>query len=494
MRKRGNDNMLNHLNNHFNETTTLNGAKAFKSTQSAVLDLFSQGGAMRSRSDNDIVQLFSKAYAENATLAMRTLFYLRDITQGQGERRFFRLALEHLALHNKESLIKNLHLIPMFGRWDDMWALLDTSVKANVVHMVKNQLVSDKNAEHPSLLAKWMPSENASSYKTKKYAKIFRQALNGTPKQYRKLLSGLRAKLNLVETKLTEGRYQDIAYDKLPSKAGMIYRGAFFRNDEVRYKSFLDSLSKGEVKVNAGTLYPNDIVGKIFGGGWGRVRNVSEQEIKLFEGQWQNLPNFIGEKTENSLVMADVSGSMMGTPMNVSVALAMYIAERNKGIYKDHFMTFTDTPSIVKIQGSNIVDKVRNITARVGYSTNIQKALQTILDVAVKNNLSNDEVVKKLYIISDMQFDSYEIKGTSVHIFEEMKKEFNRKGYDFPNIVFWNVNAYGNTPMTMNAQGVQLVSGYSPSILTQLLNNDGKTPYDFMLDVINSDRYLEITA
>lgn len=344
-----------------------------------------------------------------------------------------------------------------------------------------------------SLIGKWLPSLNASSYKTKKYAKIIQESLGISPKRYRKMLSALRKEISLVETKITEKNYEAIDYSKLPSKAGMKYRQAFYRNDEVRYQSFLDSLSKGESKVNAGTLYPNDIVGKIFNGGWG-VRSLPQQEVKLLEGQWQNLPNFIGEKSENSLVMADVSESMYGTPMNVSVALAMYIAERNKGIYKDHFLTFTDKPSMVKIQGTNIVDKVKNITSRVGYNTNIQKAFQTILDVAVKNQLSNDEVIKKLYIISDMQFDDYSIKGTSVHIFEEMRKRFNQAGYDFPNIVFWNVNSYGNTPMTMNNQGVQLVSGFSPSILTQLLNADGKTPYDFMLEVINSERYSEVTV
>ena len=491
--------MLNELNNHFNETTTENGALAYKTTQSAVLDLFSQGGAMRNRSDSDIVSLFSKAYAENAELAMKTLFYLRDIREGQGERKFFRLSLQHLAVHNKESLVKNLHLIPAFGRWDDLWVLLETPVKADVVSMVKAQLLADKKAENPSLLAKWMPSENASSMKTKKYGAILRKGLGGTPKEYRKLLSKLRAKLNLVESKLTEGRYADIAYDKLPSRAGMIYRGAFFRNDEERYTAFLDSLSKGEVKVNAGTLYPNDIVGKIMrSSGWG---GTSPSDVKLFEGQWSNLPKFIGDNKEESIVMADVSGSMSGVPMEVSIALAMYIAERNEGAYKDHFMTFSSKPQLVKIQGSNIVEKVNNIRrAEWGMNTDIEKALQTLLNVAVKNNLPNEEVIKKIYIISDMQFDEatstgswYDLKPRE-NIFGNMKEKFEANGYDFPNIVFWNVRAVENTPMTMNNDGVQLVSGYSPSIMTQLLNADGKTPYDFMLDVIMADRYKEVVA
>lgn len=485
--------MLNHLTNHFNETTTANGAFAYKSTKSSVLDLFSQGGAMRTNSDSDIIQLFSKAFAEDATLALKTLFYLRDVKQGQGERKFFRLAIKHLALNNKASLAKNLHLIPEFGRWDDLWVLLDTDLKSDVALLVGKQLKEDKKAENPSLLAKWMPSENTSSEQTKAYAKILRESFGTTPKKYRKLLSALRAKINLVETKLTNKEYDTIDYSKLPSKAGMQYRTAFFRNDETRYKEFLDSLEKGEVTVNAGTLYPNDIVGKIMGNGWS-VPHVSPQDTQLFEGQWKNLPNFIGEKSENSLVMADVSGSMSGIPMNVSIALAMYIAERNKGAYHNHFMTFSGHPELVKIQGSNIVEKVRNISnANWDMNTNIELALKTILKVAVSNNLSNDELVKKLYIISDMQFDKC-VRGASINIFKNLESEFNSFGYDLPNIVFWNVNASGNTPMTMDSNGVQLVSGYSPSILTQLLNSDGKTPYEFMLDVIESDRYKEVTA
>src|SRR5690606_10245032 len=132
--------------------------------------------------------------------------------------------------------------------------------------------------------------------------------------------------------------------------------------DLERYQAFLDSLEKGEVKVNAGTLYPNDIVEKIMGHSWYGRSNHSAQEIQLFEGQWKNLPDFIGENKENSIVMADVSGSMYGQPINVAISLAMYIAERNKGLYKDHFMTFSASPQLVEIQGSNIVEKVRNIS------------------------------------------------------------------------------------------------------------------------------------
>lgn len=485
--------MLKQLANHLNETATTNGAVAYRSTQSAVLDLFSQGGAMRERSDADIVSLFSKAFAEDPALAMKTLFYLRDIRQGQGERKFFRLALKHLAKHHPASLEKNLHLIPEFGRWDDLWVLLDTGVKKSVIQLVSYQLKLDKHNDTPSLLGKWMPSANTSSHVTKGYARILIQAFGTSPKKYRQLLTELRKRIAIVETKMTEGRYEDIAYDKLPSKAGMQYRGAFFRNDEERYRAFLNSLSAGEVKVNSGTLYPNDIVGKILDSSDYYSRPVmSPEDIQLFEGQWQNLPNFIGDNKEESIVMADVSGSMYGTPLNVSIALAMYIAERNEGGFHNHFMTFSNKPQLVKIEGADIVEKVANIEkAEWGMNTNIEKALKTLLVVALENGISKEDMVKKIYIISDMQFDQA-IRGGN--IFGNMANEYAEAGYALPNVVFWNVNAYGNSPMTMNEHGVQLVSGFSPSILAQLLNSDGKTPYEFMLDVIDSPRYQEVTA
>lgn len=250
--------MLNHLQNEFNNSQTANGAFAYASTKSEVLDLFALGGAFRSRNDQDVVQLFSKAFGENPLLAMKTLFYLRDVTEGQGERRFFRVAIKHLALHSKNVLNKNLHLIPHFGRWDDLLPLLETSLKGEVSSLIANQLKADFKSDSPSLLAKWMPSENASSFKTQRYAKILRKDLGLSSREYRKMLSSLRAKLNILETKLSEKNYSEINYSKIPSKAGLIYRGAFFRNDEENYKSFLDSLTKGEVKINAKTLYPYD--------------------------------------------------------------------------------------------------------------------------------------------------------------------------------------------------------------------------------------------
>jgi hypothetical protein len=483
--------MLNHLKNSFNETTTENGAFAYKSTKSDVLDLFSQGGAYRNRTDREVVQLFSKAFAENPLLAMKTLFYLRDVKGGQGERRFFRLALQHLAINNPEAVRNNLHLISEFGRWDDLWVLLDNQhLRNDIANLVKRQLIKDKKSENPSLLAKWMPSENASSKTTKKYARILREHYGVEPKQYRKLLSELRSRIGLVETKLTEKNYSAIEYDKLPSKAGMIYRGAFFRNDQDRYQDFLDALSNGTKKVNSSTLYPYEITSKAMNS-WGLGHN----DVQLLDGQWRNLPDYIGEREENSIAVVDVSGSMTGRPMEVAISIGLYLAERNKGALHNHFFTFSERPQLVTVKGTNIVEKVQNMRrADWGYSTNVASVFEKLLQVAVQNNVAKEEMIDKLYIISDMQFNQADGR-VNVHLFKALERQYAKHGYKLPQLVFWNVDArVDNTPFTMNDFGVQIVSGFSPSIFTTLMSGEVTTPYDLMLEVINSERYAEVTV
>lgn len=340
-----------------------------------------------------------------------------------------------------------------------------------------------------SLLGKWLPSENTSSPQTRKYARIMKKGLKMSSKQYRQTLSKLRKHINIVETHISEKNYEAINYSKLPSIAGMKYRSAFYRNDEERYLEFIDGLSKGTITVNAKTLYPHDIVSKIRNNRY----HIDAHEIQLFESQWNALPNFIEGEYENSMVMADVSGSMSGIPMDVSIALAMYIAERNTGVYHNHFMTFSNKPTLQEIKGKDIVDKVNNLeSANWDMNTDLEKSLLILLDVAKKNNVSVDDFIKKLYIISDMQFDRCVVGSDKVTLFDSVKEQYELAGYPMPEIVFWNVNAYANVPVSLNEHGVKLVSGYSPSILKNLLNNSSQTPYEFMEEVLMSERYVEI--
>ena len=474
--------MLKELKAEFNKTVTENGDKAYKSTESGLLDFFSSAGAMRASSDQDVLKKFVFAWDEDPTLALKALFYFRDIRGGQGERRLFRTILNYLGDNHADRLKPLVKLIPEYGRWDDLLVLLNTKVEDEVVAAIEEQLREDVESEKPSLLAKWLPSENTSSKTTKLHAKYLIKKLGLNSRVYRKTLSKLRATINVLERTMSAKEWKAIEYDKIPSKAGMRYRTAFFRNDQERYEAFLQSVEKGEKKINSGTLYPYEI--------YNQVTRSSANDRTLDE-MWKALPNYVKEG-ENALVMADVSGSMHGDPMAVSVSLALYFAERNKGPFANHFMTFSGEPDLVEIKGSNIYEKMSFIQrSHWEMNTNIERAFNTILKTAVEANVGQEDLPKRLYIISDMQFDGRgwgaTVSGRDKSSFERARAAFASHGYALPEIVFWNVRDTDNKPVTKNDVGVQLVSGLSPTLFKQITS--GLSATDLMLEILNGERY-----
>lgn len=479
--------MLKNLKNNTNHTLTENGGVARATTNNSLMDFFAQAGAMRERSETDIISMFDGAYGTEPLLALKSLFYFRNIRGGQGERRLFRILIKWLADNKKYHVINNLTIISEFGRWDDYYSLVGTRCETEMFTHLKEQLDKDLKAETPSLLGKWLKSENASSTESKQLAKKTREAFKLPSKDYRKALSLLRKKINIVETHMSNSEWKTIDYEKVPSRASMIYRKAFYRNDEDRYQEFLDAVEKGEKTIKATTLYPYDIVNKVLYQG---------DNTRTIDALWKALPNYV-EEQENSIAVVDVSGSMYGFPMTVSIGLGMYLAERNKGPYHNHFITFSESPKIQEITGTTIVNKIKNLSmASWGMNTNIKAVFDLILRTALDNKVSPEEMIKKIYIISDMEFDSASGSGwsrTSKYnktVMETIKDRFRIADVYFPQLVFWNANARNKQyPATMNDAGVQLVSGSSPSLFKQLVKSEFKTAYDLMLDVLNDKAY-----
>jgi hypothetical protein len=492
--------MLNEMKNEFNKARTTNGDHQFNSSLDAVLDLFAKGGAMRRRDNQEVVSLFSKAFSEDAELALKVLFYIRDVRGGQGERRMFRESMKHLAVHDTDSFVKVVKHIPEFGSWKDVVELLDVKSKAGravLLDLIHAQVEKDvralKDEKSVSLAGKWLPSENASSKATKAKARLVRSHLGLDSKRYRKMLSALRKEIDVVEVKMSAKEFSDIDYSKVPTQANMNYKDAFKRNDGERYSEFLDSVVKGEAKINAGTLSPHQIVEKVMGNSWSipTPSRFDSDTVKFLDSMWKAQVDHIGDDVSNALVMADVSGSMHGTPMHVSIGLGMYIAERNKGRFHNHFMTFDSNPQLVQVQGKNVVEKIINMAhAPWGGSTNLEKAMQKILDIAVGNGLSQEDLPSQLIIISDMQFNqatgSY--YGEPKSVTKTMVDRFTQAGYKIPDIVFWNVNAT-TLPVTKNDAGVALVSGLQPAVMKQIMSAGELDPIGLMMDVVGQERY-----
>lgn len=492
---------LDNLEDKLNVGYTQNDAKAYNTTKSDVLDLFSKIGVMRESSKKEIEDSFITSFYEDKLLTTKLMFYARDIRGGLGERRTIRIMLNYLAKNYPEIIEKNIHLIPEYGRWDDLLSLFYTPCESLAIDLIKKQLHIDlkngKENKSVSLLGKWLPSANASSLSTKRLAKKIIKSLGLTEREYRKTLTFLREKINIVETKMSSNTWNEIEYSTVPSKAMKQYRNAFDRHDS-NFATFLENVKKGKQKINTSTLTPFDIFNS-FG-----INDTYHSGIELkkqddtLEQLWDNLPDYV-PKDLNVLVMADTSGSMKfndrGRPFVVSLALATYFAERNTGPYYNKYMVFSKEPRLITLKGNNIYEKVRSFEAIHPKNTDFEKALNVILDTAIDNELSQEELPSSLVTISDMQFDQARA-GNDEYFMKNMEEKYGDYGYDLPNMVFWNVYSGSNiVHATKDKSGVQLVSGYSPTVFKDFISQNilGKTPYEAMLEVLNKERYAKVT-
>ena len=460
-------------------TLTENDGRELSTTGDKLLNLFAVLGALRTH-PIDVIDKFDAAYRKNADLATKMAFYGRDVRGGLGERTVGRFMLRELALLYPEVVVANFKNIVKFGRYDDLFVLFDTFVETDMIEFVKMKLVLDykfmKSGQQVSLLAKWMPSINASSEHTKALAHRFVKAFNTTPREYRKTLSALRKYIDVTEVKMSANKWTDIDYKAVPSNAMSNYGSAFARHDCEGFTRYMDAVKSGDVKINAATLYPYNVIETLERG----TRDVAE-------AQWNALPNYV-EGDNNFLIMADVSGSMTGRPMHTSVGLAIYFAERNHGAFANKFMTFTDIPQIVEVTDGTLYEKYRSVTRHVGYNTNLEAAFGVILSTAVRTKCPQADLPKALVIISDMEIDHW--NGGSLTFTEEMRNRFADAGYEMPKLVYWNVDSRKNTFLaSKNDPNALLVSGQSASTFKNLIKGIDLSAFEIMVQTLNDPRY-----
>ena len=491
---------MNGLKNASNYTVTENGAVTHKSTMSDLLDLFAMGAAYRTRSNEDVILLFKKAFAENPVYALKCLFYIRDVRGGQGERRFFKVAMKWLASEDADAARRNLEHIPMFGRWDDLFIFFGTELEKDALDFIKHQLALDVQCKTPSLLGKWMPSENTSSAKTRANARVIRSYLGMTSKQYRKTLSTLRQRINVLERLMSAGQWDLIEFDKIPSKAGFKYKNAFARHDIERMKaekpvqSYADFAKDKTTKVNAKALYPYEVVAKgVRAAGFA----MDSTDRLMVNKYWENLADYFNGKTFNGLAVVDTSNSMTwyggdACPLNVAISIGMYCAERAKGPFAGHYVSFSSRPRLVSVEGVDFCDKVRRIyKANLCENTNIEATFDMLLNTAIQNNCTQDELPENIIILSDMEFDAARgwYRSDNINtLMENIRVKWADFGYRLPHLIYWNVQArQNNVPENIGCGLVSYVSGMSPSIFETILS--GKTGYELMLEKLNSPRY-----
>ena len=496
---------LDSLKRETNYTLTENCGVAFKSTLDAVYDMFALGGAYRNRTEDDCILLFKKALEENEELALKCLFYLRDIRGGQGERRFFRVCFKWLAKEYPEIALRNLINVVNYGRYDDLYAVIETKAEDEMFEIMKNQLEMDIESfvtgekEGVSLLAKWLKSENASSKETKELAEKTRKAFHLSHREYRKILSKLRSRINIVEKLMSEGKWEEIQYAKLPSKAGLIYRNAFARRDAERYNEFINSK---ETKVNAGTLYPYDIVKKVTDKIYWHRLSLEDTEREVLNKYWQNQNDYLEGKPCKIMCVVDTSGSMTSRygnstvkPIDVAISLGMYCGERIGEPFKNHFISFSSKPQLIEIEGVDFCDKVVRIYAQnLCEDTNLKAVFDMLLKMYKSGKVRIEDMPEQLIVISDMQINCGSYWGDDEERTTEMqkiRKEWESAGVKMPKLVYWNVDARSNVILDdAENPDITFVSGCSPVIFQSILA--GKNGKDIMLEKLNSERYANV--
>ena len=496
---------LNGMKFATNYAITENGALTHKSTMDSLMDLFAMGAVYRSRTDEDVILLFKNAFDADPTYALKCLFYLRDVRGGQGERRFFRVVTKWLASYDIDAMRRNLTHVPEFGRWDDLFVFIGTPLENDALSIIKHQLALDVQCKTPSLLGKWMPSENTSSVKTVKMAKTVRKYLGMTPKQYRKVLSVLRARIKVLECLMSENRWDEIEFDKIPSKAGLKYKNAFARHDIERMKknpevkSYADFAKDTTTKVNAKDLYPYEVVDKALKT---NMRTMDNTDRLMVNKYWENLADYFNGKTFNGLAVVDTSGSMAwhggaAAPINVAISLGLYCAERAKGPFANHYVSFSSRPQLIETSGVDFCDKVQRIyRTNLCENTNIEATFDMLLNTAIRNHCTQDDLPQNIIILSDMEFDAGTGHGYGYGrqswnpqtLMESIRDKWARHGYHLPHLIYWNLQArQNNIPEKLGCGLVSYVSGMSPSIFETILS--GKSGYDLMMEVLNKDRY-----
>ena len=475
-------------------TRTENGAVALNTTGDARLDFFGVAGSLRTAQKERIERLFAEAWKADPLFATKIAFYARDVRGGLGERETFRTLLKYMAKYHPEALRLNMDLIGVYGRYDDMYSLIGTPMEDEMWAAMKKQFEEDRaNLEQGnaiSLLAKWIKTADASSEKTRKLGILTAQKLGYSVYEFKRLVRAMRKHIGVVETLMSAGRWDEIKYSAVPSRAMMIYRKAFMKHDADRYGQFIAKAVKGEETIHSAALYPYDIVEKIMQMSWAGCK-IKEDDV--MEAQWRQLPDYV-EKGTNALVIADTSGSMYGRPLATSVGLAVYFAERNTGPYHNMFMSFSGTSRIQILKGDTLAQKLGSINmSDWQMNTNLKAAFERVLNIAIANHVTPDEMPKSIVVISDMEIDYCGDKDWT--FYEKMAQKFRNYGYQIPNIVFWNVaSRHDIFHADKTRTGVQLVSGMSVSVFRQVMQCVGMNPVEAMEKIIGSDRYAAIAV
>jgi len=529
-------------------TTTENGAPAHATTRSYCLDLFTSGLLRNSRPKDTKGQL-EKAWGENPSVAVKILLHARDIRGGKGEKACVFESLCWLRKNKPATYKANLERFLEVGCFRDLLELsmraglgsedgksdklgggkdifelelfasqlkrdLDTlaslrkaaadvekaaaaetdgAVSPSISRKKKRKLDGNdaKQGASVSLAAKWAPTEKKKYDKgglkfAKRMAKLMYPENADRRKRYRVSIASLRRHLSIVESQMSSKSWDEIKFGHVPSRAHKLYRKAFKKHSEERYTEYLQNCKTGKAKINSTGLQPHELVRHFM-----RANGNGDEAI---EAQWRALVDDLKSKgkLEHAVAVSDVSGSMNGVPMEVSIALGILVSQLSAEPFRGRLITFESEPQWHKVPVDatlrEMVDSVQGMPW--GGSTSMHRVFELILDIAVEAKLPQEALPKTLFVFTDLQFDQAAGEGDSqLTILERARQSYAEKGYALPQVVFWNLRAtwFQGFPVQKDDEGVAMLSGFSSELLKMFMGAKVLSPEDMMLKAI--ERY-----
>ena len=493
------------------DSKTENGALSFSTSGTKCLDFFTL--AVRNIELKQLLDLFDQSFDEDPEMTLKILFNLRDISRprkgqsarpGKGERHISRILFAYLKIVYPDIYKELVPEIVDLGSWKDLLVISEiasryhksNSVASLEIELFADQLLCDRQnlfeyeSKAPiSLAAKWAPTEKSHfDHHPMFFSKMLSQNMGLSRGKYRKEISKIRQHLNILERNLATGHEELIEFGKLSSVAHRKSRNLFQRETNAkgdtsekraelmkRYKEYLEGLKKGTEKINATGTQPHELVCHYL---YGREYDETIEQL------WNKLMNTTSENNmmKSTMAVVDVSGSMNGTPMSVSIALGIVVSLLTQGSFNRKLITFSEIPQWFDLQGESLEDMVKNLQhMKWGYNTNIMAIFDLILSHAKTYNLLPQQMVKTLFIFTDMQFDQA-TQSNKKTIYEEVKDKYADAGYDVPYIIFWNLRSGTSTalPVMSYTPGVALVSGFSDSLISSILESGIVSPIEVL--------------
>lgn len=485
----------------FEEYTLIEDAR-----DNVLLNFYAKAGFLREAKREEIINIFMAAYEKDPVCAMKLLFYTRDKEEGLGERRVFRVIINHLGKINSPYLKVNINLISFFGRWDDLYSLFDTALQGDVIRLIRKQIGLDLKSENPSTLAKWLKSENASSKETKTLARKTRQALDLSSKEYRVLLSTIRKRVDIVESSISEGQWRSVKYGAISSGAMHKYHKAFLRHDRYRYIDYLnvldsDKIGKTGLSINPKSYFPYDILKGI-------LKNTADFSKTYFYELWNNMPNHSENVGEDTIVCLGLSKRSSNKKYKIPVycggiGTILYLLDKNRGAFKEHLITMNPKPNLIKIQGSNLLDRINEVEeSSITNEINVEAVLDLILFAGIKNDINKNKMPKRvLFILDDgckLTYINCKKHLKKTHFLHEdqyeiLKNKWSKSGYEMPEICFWRIDGYrDNSKIIVDSNNLKYASGYSNAVFKSIIRGEQIYSKVLIEEVLFSLRYNSI--